>query len=194
MLGKATRKGAAGVRDRLLKAADRLFYSEGIGAVGIDLVLAEADAAKASLYSHFSGKDDLIAAYVGQRIEHARALIDEYVAAIPPEDRAVRVFDYVVEWASQSDFRGCPVQHAVSELTDIGHPARSLAADQRRWLLSRFTEWATLAGAPDSAQVAGALLTLFDGAVSASEQDGPARAKDARWAAVRLIGRPPAKS
>ena len=42
-----------GVRDRLLDAADRLFYREGVRAVGIDRVLAEADAAKASLYQHF---------------------------------------------------------------------------------------------------------------------------------------------
>ena len=38
-----------GVRDRLLDAADRLFYQEGVRAVGIDRVLSEADAAKASV-------------------------------------------------------------------------------------------------------------------------------------------------
>ena len=50
-----------GVRDRLLDAADRLFYREGVGAVGIDRVLAEAGAAKASLYQHFGCKDLLVA-------------------------------------------------------------------------------------------------------------------------------------
>jgi len=51
--GKPVKTSAIGVRDRLLAAADRLFYREGIRAVGVDRLLAEADAAKASRYQHF---------------------------------------------------------------------------------------------------------------------------------------------
>jgi AcrR family transcriptional regulator len=58
---KRAKTSETGVRDRLLDAADRLFYREGVRAVGIDRVLAEADAAKASLYQHFGCKDQLVA-------------------------------------------------------------------------------------------------------------------------------------
>ena len=60
-----------GVRDRLLNAADRLFYQEGVRAVGIDRVLSEADAAKASLYQHFGSKDQLVASYLERKTKDA---------------------------------------------------------------------------------------------------------------------------
>ena len=165
------RAGAAGlgVRDRLLDAADRLFYGEGVRAVGIDRVLAEAGAAKASLYQHFGCKDQLVASYLERRTRDARASIEAYLADTPPSQRALRFFDWVVEWAQSKDFRGCPCQHTVSELTDAAHPARAVALGQREWFAQRFREWTTAAGVKDPKATARALMVLFDGAVAGSE-------------------------
>lgn len=177
------------VRERLLDAADRLFYSEGVRAVGIDRVLAEANAAKASLYSHFGCKDELVAAYVERRAAASRAAIEAWVNAVPPRQRLRRFFDWVVEWTAQPDFRGCPMQHVVGELNDARHPARGVAMAQRAWLRERFVEWSRAAGVEDAVAMAGALVVLFDGAVAAAEQDGPQRARDARWMVERLLPR-----
>ena len=176
-----------GVRDRLIHTADRLFYAEGVRAVGIDRVLAEAGVAKASLYSHFRCKDELIAAYVQHRIAQARAESENFLAPVPPAERALRMFDWLVEWVQSPGFRGCPLQQVVSEITDAEHPARIAASAQREWLLARFTEWVKASGLPKPNQLAGALLVLFDGAVAANAQDGPQRARDARWAAKALL-------
>ena len=176
-----------GVRDRLLEAADRLFYQEGVRAVGIDRLLAEADAAKASLYQHFGCKDQLVASYLERKTADARAHIDAYLAGTPPSQRALKFFDWVVEWAESKDFRGCPLQHTVTELTDAAHPARAIARDQRQWFTERFLEWTTAAGVKDAKTMARALLVLFDGAVAGSEVDGPQRARDARWMARKLL-------
>ena len=184
---KSSKDARPAVRERLLEAADRLFYEQGVRAVGIDRILAEADAAKASLYSHFGCKDELVAAYVARRLEQSRTAIDRHVEAFPAEERALRFFDYVVEMTTQPDFRGCPVQHLVGELADRDHPARQLAIAQRDWLIQRLTTWARAAGAADPDRLGGALLALFDGAIAAAEQDGPQRARDARWAAQRLL-------
>jgi AcrR family transcriptional regulator len=175
------------VRDRLLDAADRLFYQEGVRAVGIDRVLAEADAAKASLYAHFGCKDELVAAYVQRRVDDARARLEAYMAPIPPAERALRLFDWVLEWTEMPDFRGCPVLHVVSEIADAAHPARVVAAEQRAWVQQHLVVWAKAAGAAEPTRVAGALQVLFDGAVAAAEQDGPQRARDARWLAEQLL-------
>jgi AcrR family transcriptional regulator len=185
-----THKGPASslpVRDRLIEAADRLFYRDGVRAVGVDRVLAEADAAKASLYAHFGCKDELVAAYVQRRIDESRASLAAYMAPVAPADRALRVFDWVIAWTEQPAFRGCPVLHVVSELSDPEHPAVRLATEQRAWMLEQFTTWAAAAGATKPSQVAGAMQVLFDGAVAASEADGPQRARDARWVAERLL-------
>ncbi|MEO7965427.1 MAG: TetR/AcrR family transcriptional regulator [Gemmatimonadaceae bacterium] len=176
-------------KERLLEAADRLFYQEGVRAVGIDRVLAEADVAKASLYQHFGCKDTLVAAYVERRATSARCQMVSFVERFPIEERAVRVFDWVVEWAESPGFRGCPLQQVVSELSDSTHPARLVASEQREWVHTRFTEWVTQANVrpSDVSAVVGALLVLFDGAVAATAQDGAQRARDARWVASQVV-------
>lgn len=175
------------VRDRLLDTGDRLFYHEGVRAVGIDRVLAEAGAAKASLYLHFGGKDQLVAACLKRRTMHGRASVEAFLANTPAAQRALRFFDWVVLWAKSADFRGCPLQHTLSELTDASHPARDVALEQRAWFAARFLEWATAAGAVDARPTARALMVLFDGALAGSEVDGPRRASDARWMAEKLL-------
>jgi AcrR family transcriptional regulator len=175
------------VRDRLIDAADRLFYSEGVRAVSVDRVLDEAEAAKASLYAHFGCKDKLVAAYVQRRVDVCRARLEATMADVPPADRALHLFDWVVEQTQQPDFRGCPVMHVVSELADARHPARVVAAEQRTWMHRQLVTWARAAGAADPQRVAGALQVLLDGAVAAAEQDGPQRAHDARWLAEQLL-------
>ena len=155
--------------------------------MGIDRVLAEADAAKASLYQHFGCKDQLVASYLERRTVDARANIEAYLADTPPSQRALKFFDWVVEWAESKDFRGCPLQHTVSELTDAAHPARAIAHRQREWFRERFREWTRAAGVKDPKATARALIVLFDGAVAGSEVDGPQRAIDARWMAKKLL-------
>ena len=175
------------VRDRLLDTADRLFYHEGVQAVGIDRVLAEAGAAKASLYQHFGGKDQLVASCLERRTMDGRASVEAYLVDTPPSQRALRFFDWVVMWAKSEDFRGCPLQHTLSELTDPAHPARSVALAQRVWFTERFLEWTTAAGVRDAKATAHALMVLVDGALAGSEFDGPQRASDARWMARKLL-------
>ena len=184
---KRAKTTAIGVRDRLLDAADRLFYREGVRAVGIDRVLAEADAAKASLYQHFGCKDQLVASYLERRTVEARANIEAYLADTPPSQRALKFFDWVVDWTESKDFRGCPLQHTVSELTDAAHPARAVAHAQREWFKERLLEWSIAAGVKDAKAIARALIVLFDGAVAGAEVDGPQRARDARWMARQLL-------
>ena len=81
--------------------------------MGIDRVLAEANAAKASLYQHFGSKDQLVASYLERRTVDAHAN-RRVPRDTPPSQRALRFFDWVVEWAESKDFRGCPLQHTVS--------------------------------------------------------------------------------
>src|SRR5207253_9062571 len=120
-------------------------------------------------YQHFGCKDQLVASYLERRTVGARANIEAYLADTPPSQRALKFFDWVVAWAESKDFRGCPLQHTVSELTDAAHPARAIAHGQREWFTERFLEWTTAAGVKDPKAMARALVVLFDGAVAGSE-------------------------
>ena len=139
------------------------------------------------VYQHFGCKDQLVASYLERRTGDARANIEAYLADTPPSQRALKFFDWVVAWAESKDFRGCPLQHTVSELTDPAHPARAIAHGQREWFTERFLEWTKAAGVKDPKATARALVVLFDGAVAGSEVDGPQRASDARWLARKLL-------
>src|SRR6266852_3289444 len=56
--------------ERILAAADKLFYAQGIRAAGVDTVAAEAGVSKRTLYNHYPSKDALIAAYLTARFKH----------------------------------------------------------------------------------------------------------------------------
>ena len=56
--------------ERILAAADKLFYEQGIRAVGVDSIAAEAGVSKRTLYNYYPTKDDLIAAYLTARFKH----------------------------------------------------------------------------------------------------------------------------
>ena len=56
-------------RERILESAYDLFSRRGIRGVGIDEVIERAAVAKATLYRHFSSKDELVIAFLERREE-----------------------------------------------------------------------------------------------------------------------------
>lgn len=179
------------VRERLLEAADRLFYSDGLRAVGIDRVLAEAGAAKASLYDHFASKDELITAYLDLRAKQSRAtlLAAAEEAGASPVEQLLALFDAAIRVADGADFRGCPFQIAAAELPDVSHPALATVREQRTWFDALISRLVAAAG-PVSPSLAPAISALYEGGVSRSAQDGSSDPlKSARWAAERLLAR-----
>src|SRR5438270_6195690 len=103
-----------GARDRLVAAAERLFYAEGIHAVGVDRLCAEAEVSKRSLYQHFSGKDEVVTAMLqAQAAKSAAHLVTDGGS---PRDCILALFDALDEEADSPDFRGCPFLGAVTEL------------------------------------------------------------------------------
>src|SRR3978361_1978552 len=103
-------------RDRLLEAADRLFYDEGINSVGIDRILEQSGVAKGSLYYNFGGKDDLVRTYLHDRHGKWAARIDEELAtATTPEAKILAIFDALTDLFAQPGFRGCAFINAAAE-------------------------------------------------------------------------------
>src|SRR2546423_5037462 len=86
-----TRPHKAGARVRLIAAAERLFYAEGIHAVGVERLCAEAEVSKRSLYQHFSGKDEVVTTMLqAQAAKFAAQLASDGRA---PRERILAVFD-----------------------------------------------------------------------------------------------------
>ena len=157
----ATRTRKPGARDRLIAAAERLFYAEGIHAVGVDRLCAEAEVSKRSLYQHFAGKDDVVAAML-------QSQADKFAAQVPrdgsPRERVLAVFSALDEAADSPDFRGCPFVGAATELKDRDHPAVRIAGEAKKTLTAYFAQAARAGGARDVELLALQLTLIFDGA------------------------------
>jgi AcrR family transcriptional regulator len=168
--------------ERILAAADRLFYHRGIRAVGVDAVAAGAGVSKRTLYNYYATKDDLIAAYLVARFRQL-APSDE-----PAREQILGYFDYLERAFARASYRGCPYVNAVCELSDPKHPAAGIALQfkqqRREWLrvlLERL-------GAKNAETLATQLQLLAEGAVSITLVRGdPGLARAARSAAEVLI-------
>src|SRR5262245_40566460 len=101
--------GRVPARQRLLAAAQELFYQQGVQSGGIDQIIERAGVAKASLYSNFKGKDELVRAYLEARREARQVAIETNLALHrTPRARLLSVFDTMAESIAKPSFRGCP--------------------------------------------------------------------------------------
>ena len=79
-------------RTRILRAALRLFRRHGYHGVGINDILAEAQAPKGSMYHHFpGGKEEIAAAVVGLITEGLLQVVAAQEATLPPQQLVARV-------------------------------------------------------------------------------------------------------
>lgn len=183
-------KTTSEARQRILATADRLFYQDGIRAVGIDRIIAEAGVAKMSLYKHFPSKDDLILAVLKHReesvLEFFRSAMERH--GMRMKDKLRAFFAALKDWFESPGFRGCAFQNAAVELADPAHAGTQFVRDHKR----RFQEF--LAGLIEESigkavvKVAPAVGLLVEGAiVTAVIQGSPAPVDVARDAALKLV-------
>jgi AcrR family transcriptional regulator len=175
-------------RDRLLAAANELFYKEGVHTVGIDRVIEHAGVAKATLYSAFGSKDELIRAYLAARHAARRERITTAIARLEtPRERMLAVFDVLGESFAQPGFHGCAFVNASAEASQ-GSSILEVVDEYRAWVRSLFVDLAREAGAADPETLAGQLVLLYDGAGISARMDGDLdAAAAARTIAALLI-------
>lgn len=151
-------------RERILETVDRLFYRNGLQAVGVDAIVAALGISKKTLYRHFPSKDDLIVAYLKGRF---RPLPED--SSRPPAEQILGNFEWFARSLSMAgDYRGCAYLNALAELGDEQSEARRLAVEfkesRRLWyraLLSRLE-------IDDPDTLATQLALLIDGAYAAA--------------------------
>src|SRR5580658_5940932 len=117
------------MQERILETADRLFYGQGIRAVGVDTIAAEIGISKRTLYNHFPSKEALIVAYL------LRRFIPLTISDLSPAEQILGAFDRLERSFAGDEFRGCPFVNAVAELGRSTQAATEIAIafkEQRR--------------------------------------------------------------
>jgi AcrR family transcriptional regulator len=174
-------------RERLLAAANDLFYSEGVQSVGIDRVIEQAGVAKASLYNTFGSKEELIRAYLESRRAGITARITTAIERYDtPRDRLLGVFQAQAELFDDPNFQGCAFAKASAEARP-GSAADVATRGYRTWLRTLFAELAEQAGATDPASLAQQLHLVYDGVGLSARMDRDPGASIAARAAARIL-------
>lgn len=152
-------------RERLLAAASRLFYAEGVHTVGVDRVISEAEITRATFYRHFPGKEDLVLEYVREQDAAMRAQADEAAESITdPAARLAAIMEGVAQRLTARGFRGCPYINVAAEYPDPKSRVREAVDEHRTWFRSTVLDLLTAAGHPDPEYATDLLVMLRDGA------------------------------
>ncbi|KVG61134.1 TetR/AcrR family transcriptional regulator [Burkholderia pseudomultivorans] len=170
---RRTRQPVAGAtaQEHLLRAAEELFYKEGVRTVGVEAVVERAGVNKMSLYRQFSSKDELILAYLERMDACFFERFDASVAKHPgqPKAQLIQYFVDLAERAAQKDYRGCPFVNVAAEFPDATHPARERVARNKAQLMQRLVELCEGAGAREPQALANSLALVIEGIYAASQ-------------------------
>jgi AcrR family transcriptional regulator len=170
------------MKARILETADRLFYLQGIRAVGVDTIAAEIGISKRTLYNHFPSKDALIAAYLAGRFKQVPA------SDKPPVEQILGTFDRLERSFAAKGFRGCPFVNAVAELGAEDRSVKKIAIafkeSRRLW----FRDLLMQLEVADANGLATQLQLLVDGAIATDlVRNDPSAARAAKHAARVLL-------
>ncbi|MDT0263352.1 TetR/AcrR family transcriptional regulator [Jatrophihabitans lederbergiae] len=160
-------------RDRLVDAATRLFYREGLHTVGVDRLVAEASITRATFYRHFPSKDDLVVAYLDRVDGDLREAVTAATAGVAPPNAVEALVGLIGRTVCSSGFRGCHFINAAAEYPDPAHSVRQAVERHRLWFRATVTQLARAAGHPDPDYAGQALSILHDGALVGGELDDP---------------------
>jgi AcrR family transcriptional regulator len=171
-----TTKRPSPARARLIDAATRLFYEEGIHAVGVDRVIEEAGVTRATLYKQFGGKENLVLAYLAHEDEMLRAMFAEAGESVADPDVLLEaVVQGIAADIRERHTRGCPFINAAAEYPDAEGAVRRLIDEHREWFRSTLQAVAETVGLERPEEVAASLVLLRDAALVGGYLDGEDR-------------------
>jgi AcrR family transcriptional regulator len=170
-------------RAKIVETIDRLFYRQGIRAVGVDTIVAELGISKKTLYRLFRSKSEMIEVYLRGRFHPFPENLDK-----PPAEQILSNFAWLERsLSSKKDYRGCAFLNALAELGEDERDSRDLAAhykDSRRlW----FRNLLSKLDVDDPDTLATQLCLLVDGAYSAVLTRRNPSATRAAIAAARVL-------
>ncbi|MEU0810652.1 TetR/AcrR family transcriptional regulator [Streptomyces sp. NPDC005970] len=178
-------------KERVLDAAEELYYGRGVQAVGMDAVRTASGVSLKRLYQLYPSKSALVEAYLRRRDARLLDGLARYVEAVPgpPEKRFARlsaVFDWLYEWFGEPDYRGCAFINSYGELGATTPEVAAAARAHKEAFRQYVAGLVAAAGLP--APLAAHLALLAEGAITTAAISGsPEPAREAREAARVLM-------
>jgi AcrR family transcriptional regulator len=156
-------------RERIVTAAARLFYNEGIRAASVDAIAEKAGITKKTLYYHFRSKDELIAAYLESRDQPTLDLYARWFEATAGStaDKIRGIFTEFARSADTMKWKGCGFQRTAAELAGTpGHPALKAGAAHKKRFEAWLADALARASVENAVDTARSIVVLLDGAAA----------------------------
>ncbi len=170
------------MQTRVLDAAEELFYERGIHAVGMDDIRASSGVSLKRLYQLFPSKEALVVGYLERRDERWRGRLAAYVASHEGQPLLL-IFDWLREWFTEPDFRGCAFINSFGEMGTSSEPIMRIVRHHMAELRSY------VVGLAGDVTLGEQIFLLIDGAITIAAITGdPSPAHRAKTAAAALIG------
>ncbi|WP_334172524.1 TetR/AcrR family transcriptional regulator [Sinomonas sp.] len=176
-----------GARERIMEAARELFAAQGIRNTGIEELISKATVAKATFYSHFRSKDELVLAYLARLHEARSAAIEDAVHHQTGDPRGLLgIFDALFEAFKVGVNDSSSFVHVLMEM-GAEHPLGAASIDYMAKSKAQIARLAGEAGVPDGESFARQCLVLLKGAVVAAAQRDWEEFDQARQMVASLI-------
>lgn len=179
-----------GTRDRILRAAYRLFYRQGFSRVSVDAIAARAEVTKRTIYYHFKSKDDIASDVLDAQHRHLMAQFAKWIgeSTASPERKLESLFGNLLEWSAGSEWLGSGYSRIAMELADMpGHPARRASSEHKRAVEAWLREQFQTGPGSDADDLARQLMILIEGSMNLALIHGePGYIRAAACAAKRL--------
>lgn len=156
-------------KERIINAANKLFYLTGVKGTSVDAIAEKAGITKRTFYYHFQSKDDLITEYLNSRDQPNLQAFQKSFTEQQGEitDKILAVFYGISKTVNHPKWRGCGFQRTAGELANKpGHPAIKAASSHKKnienWLMKELTLYKLANAEITARQVA----LLLEGALS----------------------------
>lgn len=181
-----------GVRERIIETASVLFYNQGYNQTGINQIIEEAGVAKASMYQHFRSKEDIAVEYLIGRHSMWMNKLTQFVSVQnTSKGKIIGCFDYLSEWLTEVDFRGCGWQNIITDLPTDHVKIRNQAIyhknEVRQWI-NKLLKEETQYTSEEADELGDEVLVLLEGAIILSQiQKDSWPIKSAKKACIKLL-------
>ncbi len=135
----------ANTREKIVTAADLLFYEKGFENTSFAVVAKEVGISRGNFYHHFKTKDQILEAVIERRLQDRKIMLDRWeIEGETPKQRVASFIRILLVNATKIRAFGCPVGSLFHELSKIDHESETDAVRLfdlfRHWLCQQFTK------------------------------------------------------
>ncbi|MET0611156.1 MAG: TetR family transcriptional regulator [Pseudomonas caspiana] len=171
-----------------MQTAEQLIYTNGIHAMGMDLLVRTSGVARKSIYRYYATKEDVaVNALSARDVRWMNWFRTETDKATSPEARILEMFTVLKGWFESEGFRGCAFINTAGEIGDAEDPIRQLAKAHKQKLFDYALELSQQLNIEQPEAVAKQLLILIDGAITLALVMGDHSAADSARNMAQLL-------